>query len=349
MEAYVRAVVREMQARAWQAEACKVQSLYLGGGTPSLLPCTDLERLFRAAGEVFSWRDEPEITLEANPDSVHSPEQVQDWRELGVTRVSLGVQSLDPALLDFLGRSHTLKQSEAAVDCLRRAGMDNFGLDLIWGIPGQEVGSWRDSVSRAAAWGPAHLSLYSLSVEPHTPLAAMAASWGQDGCQGERGAEWPEEEAWTEMFLQGREILLRSGFEHYEISNFALPGRRCQHNSGIWRGEAYLGFGPAAVSSLHCVRRKNPDRLGDYLQMIAHGRPGPEEEALDPDLVHWEKAMLSMRTSQGMKWMDIQRRGKQGFAAQLEQAGLLEIRGGRATLTPQGMLVSNEILARLLE
>jgi oxygen-independent coproporphyrinogen-3 oxidase len=343
MEDYVRAVIREMKLRAPQAAACKVQTLYLGGGTPSLLSCADLKRLLRAAGETFSWRDEPEITLEANPDSVHSLEQVQDWLELGVTRVSLGIQSLDPALLVFLGRSHTLKQSEAAVDCLRRSGMDNFGLDLIWGIPGQGVESWRDTVSRASAWGPAHLSLYSLSVEPHTPLAAMTASWAKGG------AEWPDENAWTEMFLQGREILLQSGFEHYEISNFALPGRRCQHNSGIWRGEAYLGFGPAAVSSLHCVRRKNPERLKDYLHMIAHGQPRPEEEILDPGLVHWEKAMLSLRTSHGLEWGDIQGWGKQAFAVQLEQAGLLEIRAGRATLTPQGMLVSNEVLARLLE
>jgi oxygen-independent coproporphyrinogen-3 oxidase len=338
-----------MQTRAPQAAACKVQTLYLGGGTPSLLPCADLERLLRAAGETFSWRDEPEITLEANPDSVHSLEQVQSWQELGVTRVSLGVQSLDPAILEFLGRTHTLKQSEAAVNRLRRAGMDNFGLDLIWGIPGQGVRGWRDSVSRAAAWGPAHLSLYSLSVEPNTPLADMIEARGEGGSQKERKPEWPEEEVWTEMFLQGREILLRSGFEHYEISNFALPGRRCQHNSGIWRGEAYLGFGPAAVSSLHCVRRKNPERLGDYLQMIAHGRPGPEEEILDPGIVHWEKAMLSLRTSQGMEWTAIQGWGKEALAAQLEQAGLLKIKGGRVSLTPQGMLVSNEILARLLE
>lgn len=371
MSAYVRAVIREMEHRAPQVAGRRMQSVFLGGGTPSLLPVHELELIFSAVRRFFAWSEDAEICLEANPDSVHSEDQVRAWRNLGVTRVSLGVQSLDRDLLSFLGRSHTPEQADSAVQYLNRAGVDNFGLDLMWGIPGQDLGSWLGTLREVLAWKPAHLSLYSLSVEPGTPLAALEAGNGlvpdhgfdlvdedtspclpqgknRGYILGDGSLAWPDEDTWADMFIQGRQLLVQSGFEHYEISNYARPGCKCRHNIGIWRGEEYMGLGPAAVSTLNAVRRQNPDNLAEYIQMIDHGYPWLAEESLPLQIRERENGMLGLRTHQGIDliraepWLD------RDLAVQLQEAGLLEVQRGRLRLTPEGMLVSNEILARLL-
>ena len=360
---YVRALIQEMAQRAVQAKGRPLQSVFLGGGTPSLLPAHELERIFSALRRFFAWSEDAEICLEANPDSVHSEDQVRAWRNLGVTRVSLGVQSLDRDVLSFLGRSHTPEQADSAVQYLNRAGVDNFGLDLMWGIPGQDLGSWLGTLREVLAWKPAHLSLYSLSVEPGTPLAALEAGQNRIFChsqnqspedtsrkfiQDDGSLAWPDEDTWADMFIQGRQLLVQSGFEHYEISNYARSGYKCRHNSGIWRGEEYMGLGPAAVSTLKAVRRQNPDNLAEYIQMIDHGYPLPAEESLPLQIREREHGMLGLRTHQGIDltktepWLD------RDLAVQLQEAGLLEVQRGRLRLTPEGMVVSNEILARLL-
>jgi oxygen-independent coproporphyrinogen-3 oxidase len=363
MSAYVRTLIQEMMQRAAQVEGRPIRSVYLGGGTPSLLPAHELERIFSAAKRFFAWSEDAEICLEANPDSVHSEDQVRAWRNLGVTRVSLGVQSLDREVLCFLGRSHTPEQIDSAVQYLKGAEVDNFGLDLIWGIPGQDLGSWLETLREVLAWNPAHLSLYSLSVEPGTPLAAMEAGqdrifWqGQDKfpeytsrefIHNDGSLAWPDEDTWSDMFIQGRKLLVQAGFEHYEISNYARPGYKCRHNRGIWQGEDYMGLGPAAVSTLNAVRRQNPDNLPEYIGMMDHGDPLPAVELLPLQVQERENGMLGLRTNQGVdlawteSWLD------RDLAARLQEKGLLEVQRGRLRLTPRGMLVSNEILARLL-
>jgi oxygen-independent coproporphyrinogen-3 oxidase len=340
ISSYVHAVVQEMHARAHEGQGKQVKSLFLGGGTPSLLPVSSLEQILAAAASCFTWQDNAEITLEANPESVISSDLVRTWRNQGFNRISLGVQSLDRDLLRFLGRTHTPEQVRKAVGLIRRAGVDNFGLDLIWGIPGQNLDSWLQTLREALSLEPAHLSLYSLSLEPNTPLAALA---------DEKELKWPEEEIWEQMFIQGRELLIQSGFVHYEISNFARPGRECRHNRCIWRGEEYMGFGPSAVSTVSQVRIRNPERLSEYLQMMKDHHPLPAQEALSPQIRDREMIMLGLRTRQGIDCMEAESRLEREFVGQLERAGLIEINGGRLCLTPQGMLVSNEILSRLLQ
>lgn len=363
MSAYVGALIQEMAQRAAQAKGRPLQTVFIGGGTPSLLPAHELERIFSAVRRSFAWSEDAEICLEANPDSVHSEDQVRAWRNLGVTRVSLGVQSLDRDVLSFLGRSHTPEQADSAVQYLKRAGVENFGLDLMWGIPGQDLGSWLGTLREVLAWQPAHLSLYSLSVEPGTPLAALESGQDRIFCHSQNQSPedtsrqfiqddgllaWPDEDTWADMFLQGRELLVQAGFEHYEISNYARPGWKCRHNSGIWRGEEYMGLGPAAVSTLNAVRRQNPGSLAEYIQMIDHGHPWPAEESLPLQIREKENKMLGLRTNQGIDLTQAQPWLDRDLAAEMQEAGLLEVHRGRLRLTPQGMLVSNEILARLL-
>ncbi|MFW5819638.1 MAG: radical SAM family heme chaperone HemW [Desulfovermiculus sp.] len=336
ISSYVHAVVQEMRARAHEVQGKQVKSLFLGGGTPSLLPVSSLEQIFAAAKNCFSWQENVEVTLEANPDSVLSADQVQGWQDQGINRISLGVQSLDRELLRFLGRTHTPGQVREAVRLIRGTGMDNFGLDLIWGIPGQDLESWRKTLHGALSLRPAHLSLYSLSIEPNTPLAA------QD-------LEWPDEEIWEKMFILGRNLLIQAGFVHYEISNFALPGRVCRHNWSIWQGEEYMGFGPSAVSTVGRVRRRNPESLCKYLHMIRDNQPLPGEEILSPQIRDREMIMLGLRTRQGIDWLQAQSMVEKGLAGQLEGAGLVEFADDRMRLTPQGMLVSNEIISRMLQ
>ncbi|MDZ7759381.1 MAG: coproporphyrinogen-III oxidase family protein [Desulfovermiculus sp.] len=372
MTAYVRAVIQEMEHRAPQIEGRRVQTVFMGGGTPSLLSVSHLGQILEAAGSCFALSADAEITVEANPDSVHNPDQVRAWKKLGVTRISLGIQSLDQEILRFLGRTHTPQQARGAVQCLDQAGMDNFSLDLIWGIPGQDLRLWLGTLQEAVAWNPAHLSLYSLSIESGTPLAALEAGSGRvpgygldlpqeetSSCspqkerkrkyvQRDKELQWPDEDTWADMFVQGRELLIQAGFEHYEISNYARPGRKCRHNSGIWRGEDYMGLGPAAVSTMDGVRRQNPESLVDYVRMLDHGHPLPDEEVLSQRTRDWEKAMLGLRTNQGVDLTKAAYGVDRRFVCQLEEAGLLEMQNGRLGLTPRGMLVSNEILARML-
>ena len=338
--AYVRAVVLEMRARAHEVQGKQVKSLFLGGGTPSLLPVSSLGQILSAARSCFTWKDNAEITLEANPDSVFISDQVRAWQSQGVNRISLGVQSLNRDLLRFLGRAHTPEQAREAVQIIRRTGMDNFGLDLIWGIPGQSLDSWLETLHEALSMQPAHLSLYNLSIEPKTPLAALA---------DEQDLGWPDEEIWEKMFIQGRRLLVQAGFVHYEISNFARPGRECRHNWCIWQGEEYMGFGPSAVSTVSDVRRRNPERLSEYLQMLRDNQPLPGEEFLSPQIRDKEMIILGLRTRQGIDWLKAESRVEMDLAGQLEEAGLIEFTGGRLRLTPQGMLVSNEILSRVLQ
>ncbi|MFO7877915.1 MAG: radical SAM family heme chaperone HemW [Desulfovermiculus sp.] len=338
--AYVQTVVREMRARAQEVQEKQVKSLFLGGGTPSLLPVSSLGQILAAAKNCFTWQDNAEITLEANPDSVFNSDQVRAWQSQGVNRISLGVQSLNRDLLRFLGRTHTPEQAREAVHLIRRTGMDNFGLDLIWGIPGQNLDSWLETVREALSLEPAHLSLYSLSIEPKTALAALA---------DEQDLGWPDEEIWEQMFIKGRKLLIQAGFVHYEISNFARPGRECRHNWCVWRGEEYMGFGPSAVSTVSHVRRRNPERLSEYLQMMRDNNPLPREEILSPQVRDREMIMLGLRTRLGIDWVEAESRVERELAGQLERAGLIEVKGGRLRLTPQGMLVSNEILSRVLQ
>jgi len=358
---YLDALEAEMDRQAERYGRVAASSLFFGGGTPSLLGGEALARIMAGLRRRFDLDPDAEITLEANPDSA-SPELLHAARELGVNRLSLGVQSLNDAALTSLGRTHDAAQARLAFAHARAAGFANIGLDLIFGLPGQSVAAWLDTLRQALALGPEHLSCYGLTVEPGTPLAGDAAALA--ACLDEDGQ--------AEMFLRGSELLASAGFEHYEISNFARVGggqdRRCRHNLSCWRGEDVLGFGPAAVSTMtepdgaagggQALRWANPQSLDEWAELVYSGpSKGAGQagcEVLSPEIRAREGLMLALRSAEGLS-LDAYARstGRElrqthaGLLAQLASTGLATLDGQRLRLTRAGMLVSNSVIRAL--
>jgi oxygen-independent coproporphyrinogen-3 oxidase len=349
---YFDALEAEMDGNAQAHGRVAAPTLFFGGGTPSLLGAEGLARIMGALRQRFGLAPDAEITLEANPDSA-SPELLRAATGLGVNRLSLGVQSLDDASLKALGRVHDARQARLAFDRARAAGFENIGLDLIFGLPGQGVEAWLNTLRQALAFAPEHVSCYGLTVEPGTPLASDAAAL----------AACADEDGQAEMFLRGAELLEAAGFAHYEISNFARPGRRCRHNLACWRGEHVLGFGPAAVSTMKAqdsgpdgaVRWANPADLTAWAELVRSGRTGQaNRETLGPEVRAREALMLALRTAEGLDLCAYAARTGQDLRAtraellgQLERAGLIARPDDRLRLTRAGMLVSNSVIRAL--
>jgi oxygen-independent coproporphyrinogen-3 oxidase len=355
---YLDALEAEMDHQAERYGRVSASSLFFGGGTPSLLGGEALARIMAGLRRRFDLDPDAEITLEANPDSA-SPSLLRAARELGVNRLSLGVQSLDDAALKSLGRTHDAAQARLAFAQARAAGFANIGLDLIFGLPGQSAAAWLDTLRQALALEPEHLSCYGLTVEPGTPLAGDA----------EALAACPDEDSQAEMFLRGSELLAAAGFEHYEISNFARVSGgldlRCRHNVSCWRGDDVLGFGPAAVSTMaepgtatgggQAVRWANPQSLDEWAELVHSGQSGQAgREALSPEVRARESLMLALRSAEGLSLGAYARSaGRElrethaGLLAQLASTGLATVDGERLRLTRAGMLLSNSVIRAL--
>lgn len=288
--AYVEAVIAEARLRRDELQGEAVRTLYLGGGTPSQLPVPLLARLVEGLRGVFGFQDLEEFTVEANPDDV-TPSWCAALPPLGVNRVSMGVQSFEDGILRLIGRCHTAQQAVQAVNNLRQSGIDNISVDLIYGLPGQTISSWTDTVKQALDLEPQHISAYGLTYEEGTRL------WRQR----ERGEviEVPEEQC-LEMYRILVGCLKSAGYEHYEISNFALPGFHSRHNSSYWNDTPYLGLGAAAHSYDGKIRRYNPHSLQQYLDRIMAGEMACEQEELTQCERYDERVMLGLRTSRGV-------------------------------------------------
>lgn len=348
MARYLAALEMEMDQLAAACGPVTAPTLFFGGGTPSLLGAAALSRIIAALCRRFALAPEAEVTMEANPDSA-SLEFLQAAKALGVNRLSLGVQSLDDASLSALGRAHTARQAAEAFSAARRAGFDNIGLDLIFGLPGQNTEHWLGTLRQALELQPEHLSCYGLTLEPGTPLTANAAAL----------AALPDEDTQAEMFLRGAELLEAAGFEHYEISNFARPGRACRHNLACWQGKGVLGFGPAAVSTLvaqnSATRWANPADFDAWEELVLSDQAGrASREQLTPDIRAREEIMLALRTARGLDLAEhLARTGHDlrtlhgELLAQLTHAGLVLLTPERLRLTSAGMLVSNSVIRAL--
>ncbi|GFK92418.1 Oxygen-independent coproporphyrinogen-III oxidase-like protein YqeR [Fundidesulfovibrio magnetotacticus] len=346
LESWGRAVAAEAAHYGRILGRPEVETVYLGGGTPSLMPAWAFDRLMESLKRHFNIPADIEFTLEANPDSARDTDLMRLWREAGVNRVSLGVQSLQGEELALLGRPHTLADVHTAVQRLRAQGLPNLSVDLIWGLPGQRLRFWMENLKAAVRLGPDHISAYGLTLEPGTPLAEAV----------EAGAMAPvgEDEA-ARMYVQGGDFLEEQGFLHYEISNFARMGFASRHNQGYWEGKDYLGLGPSAVSTLQGRRWENPRAVSDYVQAARDKAWGRDAETLDPQVRARELLMLALRTSRGMRLADYRRltgRDLAGTEAKLlgalRQKDLIRIKDGTLRLTRQGMLVSNLIIGRFL-
>lgn len=319
-----------------RGEFAPFDSLYLGGGTPSVLPEGDLTALMECLYSRFSFLPDLEITLEANPDDLNRC-KVSLLRDLGVNRLSVGVQSLDERELSRLGRRHTARQAEEALDIVRRAGFDNIGIDLMFGLEGQTVAGWLSTLERAVRFGPEHLSCYQLTVDEETPFA---------GEKAEGRLRIPGEARQRALFLATSEFLEEKGYIHYEVSNFAKEsGRFSRHNCKYWRHIPYLGIGPSAHSFLKGRRWWNVRTLEEYCSVALSGRkPVEEMEELDEDQMSLESLFLGFRTRNGVP-ADLLARveGADGVIRRLKESGLIEIGRERIHPTRRGFLVADSL------
>ena len=309
---------------AW-GDSPEIRTLYFGGGTPSLLAPSALDRLLDGVARARSLAAGAEVTLEANPDDV-TPAAARAWRAAGINRVSLGVQSFDPVALRWMHRAHLPAQAVAAVQAVRAAGLENLSLDLIFGLPPGLERRWGDDLARALALAPDHLSLYGLTVEEHTPLGRWAS----------RGDIAPvPDDTYAAEFLSAHSVLREHGWEHYEVSNAARPGRRAEHNIGYWRRAPYLGLGPSAHSGFGTVRQWNLRNWSAYERAAAAGDSvvaGREE--LGEAEVELEELYLGLRTAEGLPAARIPTR----TASEWIGAGWAEASQGRLRLTAEGWL-----------
>ena len=293
-DAYVNAVIREWGL--WQVDPAwelspEVQTIYFGGGTPSRLAPAAIVRLLEAVRRDRPVAADAEVTLEANPEDV-TVEAARAWRGGGVNRVSLGVQSFDPAVLTWMHRTHTAGHVPEAIDALREAGIHNLSLDLIFGLPAALGRDWSADLERAFALEPTHLSLYGLTVEPQTPLGRWTA----------RGDVTPvDEDRYAAEFLLAHHALSASGYDHYEVSNAGRPGHRARHNSAYWRRAPFIGMGPSAHSGFGYERRWNVRQWAAYRSLVEAGKsPLEGREVLDYAAVRLEELYLGLRTTEGL-------------------------------------------------
>ncbi len=269
----------------------KIDTIFIGGGTPSLLTPGQLEAILKAVGDHFDLSGLAELTLEANPGEI-APGSLEAWRSLGINRLSMGFQSFQPDLLRFLGRLHSPETSLAAFDAARRAGFDNINADLIFNVPGQSREQWQSDLARLAEMEPEHISAYSLTVEPGTELDRKVR-------QGE--VAMPPQEMDREMLIQTWEFLGAQGYAGYEVSNYARPGRQCRHNLHYWRIEPYHGFGPAAHRFDGAVRSWNIRHLDGYVERLEMGRsPLAGRELLTAQERYNEKLAFGLRLREGI-------------------------------------------------
>lgn len=360
---YVGALLTEMALWREPTHHMSVATVFLGGGTPSLLPLAEVERIMTALGQRFRPAAEAEASFEANPGTVDCP-YLQRLRSLGVNRLSLGVQSFHDDELATLGRIHTAAQAREAYDAARQAGFDNVNLDLIYGLPRQTMTAWQDTLREAIALRPDHLSLYALTLEEGTPLA-------DDVAQGRLPP--PDADLAADMYLWSEDALAAAGYQHYEISNWAIPGRQCRHNLAYWLNEPYLGLGAGAHSCFGGFRFanvKDPHRYIPLVEESAKGDARPAED-LPPFLAGLrhiasaeqmtaaramaETVILALRLAQGLPLKEFRRRFGQELMSvygaqveELEALNLLERANGCLRLTANGRLLGNEAFQRFL-
>lgn len=345
MDRYVAALCRHLIETAPQAASYTVDTVYFGGGTPSYLGVKRLRKLMKTILKHYHVARDAEVTLEANPDSLGDWRAVRALGRAGFNRLSLGVQSADDGELKAIGRIHTFAQVQEAVAAARKGKIKNLSLDLIYGLPGQTLEGWKKALAAAAELEPEHLSCYGLKVEEGTPL------WQR---QGE--LELPDDDLQADMYLWTVEELERRGYEQYEISNFARPGFLSRHNMKYWTLEEYAGFGPGAHSDFGGVRYAFVRDLSAYCAGVeSGGEILSESEAIDDRERDREYLMLGLRTAAGISRKVFENRCRMSFAPvegvleRLESGGYTRRQGDGWRLTPEGFLVSNQIIGQVLD
>lgn len=344
---YTKALVAEIKAWGERLHHPALTTIFVGGGTPTVLSAAQLAEIFAAIHDSFALAPGCEITCEANPGTVDQA-RFADLRGLGVNRLSMGVQSFQPDELAFLGRIHDVADVYRAFDAARRADFDNINLDFIFGLPHQTINAWQDTLGRAVALGTEHLSLYSLIVEPETPLHHWVQTGKVDG---------PDADLAADHYELAMQELGKAGYGHYEVSNWAKGTRACQHNLIYWRNQDYLGVGPGAHSHLKDVRFGNRRPVPGYIKRMGQGQSVEDfREIISPRLAMGETMMLGLRLiDEGVTLARFQALHgtalTQIFApeiAQLQGWGMVDVDEERIRLTQRGLMLGNQIFARFL-
>ena len=347
-EAYVEALLAEMRLAAHGiVSGYPLESIYFGGGTPSLLRPGLIERLLRRAEDLFGLAEHCEITLEANPGATDR-EKLDGYRTAGVNRLSMGVQSFDDRMLATLERIHTARQARDFFHAARRSGFSNIGIDLINALPCQTLEMWRHDLCCALELSPEHLSVYGLTIEEDTPFASRYPNRGDH-----------DDDRAADMFEAADETLTEAGFEHYEIANYARPGFRSRHNCGYWRRDGYLGLGCGAHSLLRTgfgIRFGNTPDLDEYTAAITNGiLPRLDEVPISRYDAMAEFMFLGLRMADGVFSSDFEREFgiplRERYGEEMEKLARLELLTvdmAGARLTGRGMLLSNQVFSRFL-
>lgn len=362
-EGYVAALRDEIalagaRARTADGRPRRCRTIFFGGGTPSLLTAEQVADLLAAVHAAFAVDADAEISLEANPGALEYG-HLGELRDAGITRLSMGAQSFDAALLRWLGRIHSPEEVETAFGAARAAGFDNINLDFIYALPNQSLETWGATLERAFALAPDHFSLYSLIVEEGTPLHR----WVRQG-----KVRPADEDVAADMYELAEARMAEAGYAQYEISNWARPGRECQHNLTYWHNLPYLGLGAGAHGWFAGHRYMEARPIRDYIARVHAATTGPdaadaglpaaaivEDEAIPAALEMGETAMVGLRLVEGLDVAAFARRFGVSFAAlygerlaEFYQLGLLEAAGARVRLTARGRLLGNEVFERLL-
>ncbi len=346
-DSLMEALLREMELRRDYIGDATVQTLYLGGGTPSLLEAAELDRLFERIYRLYRVAPDAEVTLEANPDDL-TPSKIAALRQTPVNRLSIGIQSFHDADLQFMNRAHNSGEARHCIENALKAGFYDLSLDLIYGTPGMSDAQWAANIESVLEYDVPHLSCYCLTVEPQTALDHFV----------KKGKASPVDEAQAarqlEYLMQRAET---AGYEHYEISNFAKPGRYSRHNTSYWTGEAYLGIGPSAHSFNGASRQWNVANNSRYIKALESETPDwaslVETEILTPEQRYNEYVMTSLRTQWGCKLPQIREIGQRFEAYFLEEAalfleaGTLQRREDTFYLTRQGKFVADYVASEL--
>ena len=364
LEPYLEALTSELRTWGRVLSKPRVNTVFLGGGTPSYLPEHHLPRIFQVIESSFDVCEDPEITVEANPDDLN-PTNSRAWLNLGINRLSIGIQSMDDGLLKLLGRRHDSHQAVAAVKAAQSSGFTNINLDLMYGLPGQSLAQWRDTLQRVLSLEPKHLSLYALTPEEGTPLHR----WLKEGSLPQ-----PDSDLAADMYQAAQEYLAEAGFHHYEISNWSQPGCQAIHNLGYWRNLPYLGVGPGAHSRLGAYRFWDISSPRSYLEQVTQwqkSQPEPFDglnesdlqsalpvdswEHIDPETDYSDMMILGLRLLDGMDLSE----ASAHIGADLEGVykteiqelialGLLERNNGLLRLTSASYLIANQAFTRFV-
>ncbi len=340
VSSYIHALCGELSLKKGSADSLK--TVYIGGGTPSLLSGECFARLFECLLDNFSFEDSAEITVEANPGTI-TESKINGMLSTGVNRLSIGAQSFNDIELQALGRIHTSKDSLRSLELIKKAGADNFSIDLIYGIPGQTMESWRASITKALEFLPAHISTYELTPEENTQLYRLIES-GK--------IKMPDEELVLEMYNYIIDFIADRGYEHYEISNFALPAFKCVHNLNYWNRGEYIGAGAGAHSFVNGVRSMNTKDIRNYVENLNQGKLAETWSAkVTAEDALKELIFLGLRKTEGINTMKAAKLGLSLSAAGkgLIDEGYLEIGNNHLRLTRKGIVISNTIIVRLFD